>query len=520
MNRAPTKWVLLLAGFAAILGLFNLALLLDWRVTEESLKDRFRTGSDLVIPPASDSIPHSSGDWSVVVDKETQLGIPVLVMRAPGYSTQPYVRLQKGVRVRYLKNIFSSNQPDLIYIPGVIGDRVRLRWQTMGRLDDGTGLWSVGDMEILDDRLYDFGVGPLFVKVRRIDDGVAKQFETLKENPAYPHLANLDPKQVVGYVTLETIIGDCAPLGDALWCASDTERLKSQAVVNYKNMVLYPEHLLDKGLKERVEVLADPTRWADELSGGKPSVGKPHPVYTANTLYLIMLSVVKNGVDEQERDRVVQVVRDFFDAWVIPDAVEVLPGSLSWPYHFEWNMNWGIRLDPPWYSPYASSRIAAASALLWDITGDERYRELAIGAANFCGAPIEDGGGEYSMHGFRFSAEYVYNTPPLPNVRVLDGEVTTVLALFDTARILGDSRILQIAMRQGASLAMALEQYQRPNGDLEFAQYTEDLPDSYRWVLWSGLNCLANAFKDKRFYEVACRFRDHLPAQSIKDNGN
>jgi hypothetical protein len=342
----------------------------------------------------------------------------------------------------------------------------------------------------------------------------------LKDNPAFSHLANLDPKQVVGYVTLETIIGDCAPLGDALWCASDIERLKSQAVVNYKNMMLYPEHLLDKGLKERVEVLADPTRWADELSGGKPSVGKPHPVYTANTLYLIMLSVVKNGVDEQERDRVVQVVRDFFDAWVIPDAVEVLPGSLSWPYHFEWNMNWGIRLDPPWYSPYASSRIAAASALLWDITGDERYRELAIGAANFCGAPIEDGGGEYSMHGFRFSAEYVYNTPPLPNVRVLDGEVTTVLALFDTARILGDSRILQIAMRQGASLAMALEQYQRPNGDLEFAQYTEDLPDSYRWVLWSGLNCLANAFKDKRFYEVACRFRDHLPAQSIKDNGN
>jgi hypothetical protein len=107
----------------------------------------------------------SPGDWKEVVDTETQLQIPTLVTRVPGYDTKPYIRLQKGLQVRYLKNIFSSNQPDLMYIPGVLGDRVRLRWQTMGKLGDGSGVWSTGDMEILDDRLYDFGVGTLFVKV-------------------------------------------------------------------------------------------------------------------------------------------------------------------------------------------------------------------------------------------------------------------------------------------------------------------------------------------------------------------
>lgn len=192
---------------------------------------------------------------------------------------------------------------------------------------------------------------------------------------------------------------------------------------------------------------------------------------------------------------------------------------VTWEYQFEWKMNWGITLDPPWRSTYANARFSTASAMLYRLTGEDRYRDLAVKAARFIGTPMSAGGGEYEVAGFRLPAEYIYNTPPLPNVRVLDGEMITVTSLYDTARLLADSEILNVFLRQSGSLAMQLESYTRPDGSLEFSMYINDMPQAYRWSVWSMLQVLANQSKDRRFADVARNYAAHVPQDWKEANG-
>jgi hypothetical protein len=134
--------------------------------------------------------------------------------------------------------------------------------------------------------------------------------------------------------------------------------------------------------------------------------------------------------------------------------------------------------------------------------------------------PLAQGGSQYEISGFKLPAEYVYATPPLPNVRVLDGEMIAIVALFDTARLLGDSEILRLFMTQAGSLAMQLRSYQRPDGDLEFSMYMEDLPQHYRWDVWAALQVLANTAKDRRYSQVARAFARHIPREWREANGS
>ena len=150
----------------------------------------------------------------------------------------------------------------------------------------------------------------------------------------------------------------------------------------------------------------------------------------------------------------------------------------------------------------------------------ESYRRLARRAAGFVALPIEEGGAQYEVLGFKLPAEYVYPSPPIPNVRVLDGELIVIAALFNVARLLGDSDLLRLFMTQVGSLAMQMESYRRPNGDLEFAMYIEDLPAHYRWDVWSALQILANASKDRRFSILARDFAKHVPDEWKESNGS
>lgn len=129
------------------------------------------------------------------------------------------------------------------------------------------------------------------------------------------------------------------------------------------------------------------------------------------------------------------------------------------------------------------------------------------------------GGAEYRDRGFRFPAEYIYGTPPLPNVRVLDGELLVVNFLFNSARLVGDSETLQIAIRHGVSLNQAMDYYENEDGTLMFASYVEKMPEGYSWLLWSKLQSISGLIKHPRMRDLAEGMARHVPQKWCDTNG-
>src|SRR5262245_39471787 len=68
------------------------------------------------------------------------LDLPAVVERENGKFLQRYYALRSGLRVRYVSNIFSSYQPDMMWFPAEENGKHILAWQTF----NGTsGLWGV-----------------------------------------------------------------------------------------------------------------------------------------------------------------------------------------------------------------------------------------------------------------------------------------------------------------------------------------------------------------------------------------
>jgi hypothetical protein len=203
-------------------------------------------------------------------------------------------------------------------------------------------------------------------------------------------------------------------------------------------------------------------------------------------------------------------VEAFVQNYIMAESVDLGSGMISWPYRFEWVTNWGIKLTPPWYSPYVNSQVVSLAALLYRLTGKEEYRTLALAAARYVVTPISKGGAQYSIDGFRFPAEYVYPTPPIPNIRVIDGEFGSAIALYNGARLLGDSELLRQSSAYFASLGMALEGYLKQDGTLWFSYYGENMPDGYGWPIFALLQNAGIIMKDQRFTEYARKMRPSI----------
>ena len=296
--------------------------------------------------------------------------------------------------------------------------------------------------------------------------------------------------------------------------AEDIAGLLARATVHHEDLILYRiSQPKDKQLLSQwVKILADPERYTGELNGGVEG-GGVHPVYAANVAYAVLMEVVGGARPTGMESEALSAVETFFEHWVEPSAVPIRDNAVSWGYQFHWTTNWGIRLEPPWYSAYANARMGLNGALLFRLTGDDRYATLARNAVAFIGLPVKHGGAQYDILGFKLPAEYVYPSPPIPNVRVLDGELIVAAALFDIARLLGDSELLRLFMTQVGSLAMQIESYLRPDGSLEFSMYIEEMPQHYRWDIWSALQVLGNVSKDRRFSIIAREYAKHIPQE-------
>ena len=156
---------------------------------------------------------------------------------------------------------------------------------------------------------------------------------------------------------------------------------------------------------------------------------------------------------------------------------------------------------------------------MYRLTNDVRYKDLALKAGRFVGIPIEQGGAEYQVSGFRLPAEYVYDVRRSPNIRVLDGEILTLIGLYNAARLLSSWELYEIFVRQAFSIAMQLDFYTNDDGSLIFAAYLEEMPEHYVITVWRSLQVLGNITKDRRFLRSAQKLRPHIPAKWCEANG-
>lgn len=474
-NRYPISSTIAISAVTAVATVFLLGIFRDGVPTKEE------TGHSL--PVVTESV-------------EPTLGIPARVNRPNNAFLKPFAPAWAGTVVRYKGQIFSRNQPEMIWIPEVVDGKYLLRWQTTDKGSPGLqGIFPGNELELLDNNLYDFGVGTLFVKVRSLTAGVT------------------------GYSLLETIIGETEVAGDTFRVVKDAERYRKTTSVDIDGITAYALKIPNDrtNLPTYTEILNQPDRYTKELSGGNP--GGVHPVFAISTAYLFLLQAHSSETTLGERENAIKAVMAFVDNYLEPKKVTIAPGVVSWPYGFDWTVNWGIKLSPPWYSAYANSNAAALCAVLYRLTKNDRYKKLANEAAAYLSRPLDTGGSEYEISGFKYPAEYVYPSPPLPNIRVLDGELISVLALYNAARFLGDSEMLRVAFRQMASLAMALEYYRQKDGNLYFAYYIEELPEHYKWQVWSNLQVLALVAKDSRFSEAAKAMLPNIPSKWCEAKG-
>jgi hypothetical protein len=120
------------------------------------------------------------------------------------------------------------------------------------------------------------------------------------------------------------------------------------------------------------------------------------------------------------------------------------PGHwVSWEYSFDYP---GSRA--PWLSGMAQGVAVQALARAWQATSNPRDLALARRALVGLGRPLADGGLLQRSAGGRWWPLYAEQ----PSQRVLNGDLQTVISLYDYASITGDTRASRWA-REGARLA-------------------------------------------------------------------
>ncbi|MGO4572725.1 D-glucuronyl C5-epimerase family protein [Microvirga sp. 2TAF3] len=423
---------------------------------------------------------------TVTTDVHPALGIPAVVHRPNNALLRPYQADRAGLTVVYEGDLFKDLISDMTFSPETLDGAVRLPWRTS--VDGSPGLYGLSPgarLTLLDNDLHDLGVGSLMVRIRREDNGLE------------------------GYIPLSVILGESRPADDGLWLAQNKAAYRAETTVILDGIQVYAPQLPSdvKAIEQNIATLSDPSRYAETLSAGFGSV---HPVFAGNMVNALLGHALRNDTTAEQKARIIDAARTFFANYVIPSG-EHRGGGLAWAYHFPFVMNWGVSLKDPWYSSYASAVFANAGAILYRLTGEQQYRDLSLAAGRYVGMPITQGGAEYEVSGFRLPAEYVYDIPHNLNVRVLDGEMIALINLYNAARLLGDRSLLDIFTRQAFSLSMQLDYFTKADGQLYFAAYGDQLPEGYRWIVWSALQILGTLTKDRRFVDTAIRLHSHIP---------
>jgi hypothetical protein len=128
---------------------------------------------------------------------------------------------------------------------------------------------------------------------------------------------------------------------------------------------------------------------------------------------------------EYDRQRFMRIVDWFYDNGELDSRLGcVWRSAVEVPFY---------RLQPGWVSSFAQSRAISILLRGWQLTGDDRYYELAVLAARPFSVEIRDGGVRSAFSNEVFYEEY----PSSPPSHVLNGMMFSLFGLYDLVRVVG-----------------------------------------------------------------------------------
>jgi hypothetical protein len=237
------------------------------------------------------------------------LGIPARGNRPNNAFLRPSSPSWRATVVRYNGQIFSRNAQEVMWIPDLVDGKHLLRWQTTDKGSPGLqGIFPGNELELLDNNLYNFCVGALFVKV---------------------HSRAVD---VTGYTLLETINSETEVIGDNFRVAKDADRFSKTTTVDIKGLTAYSLKISNDptNLSTYTEIFHDPGRYEKDFSGGTP--GGVHLVFAISAAYLMLLQAYTADITPDQRDNTLKAAVAFVDNYLEPKRVAIGSGAVSWPY--------------------------------------------------------------------------------------------------------------------------------------------------------------------------------------------
>jgi D-glucuronyl C5-epimerase-like protein len=178
-----------------------------------------------------------------------------------------------------------------------------------------------------------------------------------------------------------------------------------------------------------------------------------------------------------------------------PLAVRQPGGWISWEYAFDYP---GSRA--PWLSGMAQGVAIQALARAWQVTHDPEDLALARRALPGLGRSLASGGLLGSAVSGRWWPLYAEH----PSLRVLNGDLQTVISLFDYAAITGDAKALAWAQDGARAAAALLPRYD--TGAWSLYQGSREAPLNYHDLMTLQLRQLALKTGDAVFRTYADRF--------------
>lgn len=414
-----------------------------------------------------------------------QQPVPRGVVRVNAAFFPPYVALRSGLTIRYLGNRFSSEQPASLWFDS--------REPSAGPffLDGRIELSPDDAMVVHEDPVYDLSVGTPMVKV--LHERARKK----------------------GFITISTLVSETTEAHGDLWVAQDKAQLRSVVELLSADGVLYSTNRLSP--REVTETMSYLEQFSPELEPRPDLARDVHPLQAGAHAHRLGVWALATDRDPADRARAAALIQRMFDLWGIPCLRSIEGSAAAWPYRFDFAMPWGTKLRAPWYSGYANAAMVGAAACAWRLTENAVYKDIATRGLDFLRLPMNAGGALYESDGFRFVAEYCYASPPIPNYRVLDGELCSVIFLYNAALLLGDARTLDFVLELGPGLANVLDMFCARDGLPAFGMDGQAMTPDYMWQLWVTLQLLANIFKDRRFTNHAKRWRAEIPQHLVDD---
>lgn len=402
--------------------------------------------------------------------KDPYLGVPATV-HAPSKDSPQYAPDITGTKLEFLGRTLSPQAEAWLLRPMRSGPEDP---QALGLLPP---MLQPGDrLTVLDNVLHDYGVGTSFVRVRREDDGAE------------------------GLLDYQTFFAETANRS-----ATDDPKLVIPLPHDGGAGLL---HLFSPmGPKDRDACLARLEARDYDRTFASAKGGGCNPTFASVQAARALACALDPATDDDLRQRITAAGEKFFAEYGFPAAQEVAGGT-AWACNYAFQLNWKITLSPPWYGGYPAAVMAQNAAMLHRLTGREDYRELVLSTMRYLRAPMSGGGAGYDVNGFPHIAEYAYPSPPLPNIRVLDGELISALCVAGCAALLRDTDLTRYAAALCAGLAAGLDSFTTVDGLILNARYPWLVEDEgYTQVM---VNCAAQLHrltKDRAFDRAAKTWR-------------